>query len=305
MNTIKNRSELLFLYDIRDANPNGDPLDSNKPRMDEETSINLVTDVRLKRTIRDYLFEYGKTEDIFVRDVITKEGKLQDGKTRATNFGKTKEEIYNNVLEKCVDVRLFGATIPLQNDSITLTGPVQFTMGRSLHKTSIEFIKGTGAFASREERTQKTFREEYVVPYSLIGFYGIINENAAKHTNLREDDVALLIEGMWEGTKNLISRSKAGQTPRLLMKIEYKVNGYHIGDLLTSLKLRLKCDDEFSIRSTEDYAIDITDLKSILMQNKDKIKRIGIRYDSRLKFVEAQREDTIESIFSGFPIAII
>jgi CRISPR-associated protein Csh2 len=305
MNTIKNRSELLFLYDIRDANPNGDPLDSNKPRMDEETSINLVTDVRLKRTIRDYLFEYGKTEDIFVRDVITKEGKLQDGKTRATNFGKTKEEIYNNVLEKCVDVRLFGATIPLQNDSITLTGPVQFTMGRSLHKTSIEFIKGTGAFASREERTQKTFREEYVVPYSLIGFYGIINENAAKHTNLTEDDVALLIEGMWEGTKNLISRSKAGQTPRLLMKIEYKVNGYHIGDLLTSLKLRLKCDDEFSIRSTEDYAIDITDLKSILMQNKDKIKRIGIRYDSRLKFVEAQREDTIESIFSGFPIAII
>jgi CRISPR-associated protein Csh2 len=139
----------------------------------------------------------------------------------------------------------------------------------------------------------------------LIGFYGIINENAAKHTNLTEDDVALLIEGMWEGTKNLISRSKAGQTPRLLMKIEYKVNGYHIGDLLTSLKLRLKCDDEFSIRSTEDYAIDITDLKSILMQNKDKIKRIGIRYDSRLKFVEAQREDTIESIFSGFPIAII
>ena len=125
---------------------------------------------------------------------------------------------------------MFGATIPLQNDSITLTGPVQFTMGRSLHKTSIEFIKGTGAFASREERTQKTFREEYVVPYSLIGFYGIINENAAKHTNLTEDDVALLIEGMWEGTKNLISRSKAGQTPRLLMKIEYKVNGYHIGD---------------------------------------------------------------------------
>ena len=55
---IKNRSELLFCYDVTDANPNGDPLDANKPRIDEETNINFVTDVRLKRTIRDYLFEY-------------------------------------------------------------------------------------------------------------------------------------------------------------------------------------------------------------------------------------------------------
>ena len=55
---MKSRSEILFLYDIVDNNPNGDPLDSNKPRIDEETSINLVTDVRLKRTIRDYLYDY-------------------------------------------------------------------------------------------------------------------------------------------------------------------------------------------------------------------------------------------------------
>ena len=59
---MKSRSEILFLYDIVDNNPNGDPLDSNKPRIDEETSINLVTDVRLKRTIRDYLYDY---KDIF------------------------------------------------------------------------------------------------------------------------------------------------------------------------------------------------------------------------------------------------
>ena len=61
-----NRSELIFLYDIKDNNPNGDPLDSNKPRIDEETGINYVTDVRIKRTIRDYLYEY-KGKEIFVR----------------------------------------------------------------------------------------------------------------------------------------------------------------------------------------------------------------------------------------------
>lgn len=70
--TIEKRSELLFCYDVTDANPNGDPLDSNKPRIDEETNINFVTDVRLKRTIRDYLYSYkgynGEVDkDIFVR----------------------------------------------------------------------------------------------------------------------------------------------------------------------------------------------------------------------------------------------
>ena len=55
---IKDRSEILFLYDIRDGNPNGDPMDENKPRIDEETGVNIVTDVRLKRTIRDYLHDF-------------------------------------------------------------------------------------------------------------------------------------------------------------------------------------------------------------------------------------------------------
>jgi CRISPR-associated protein Csh2 len=174
MSEVKNRGEILFLYDLKDANPNGDPLDSNKPRIDEETSINIVTDVRLKRTIRDYLFEY-KEQEIFVREKADKKGKIQDGKQRGQDFGKKKEEIMENVLEQCIDVRLFGATIPMDKDSVTFTGPVQFSMGRSLHKVELKYMKGTGAFASGEGKKNKTFREEYVLPYSLIGFYGIVN----------------------------------------------------------------------------------------------------------------------------------
>ena len=81
-----NRSELLFLYDINDANPNGDPLDENKPRIDEETETNFVTDVRLKRTIRDYLKEFAD-EEIFVREKSSDSGEgLQDAKTRALDY---------------------------------------------------------------------------------------------------------------------------------------------------------------------------------------------------------------------------
>jgi len=64
-NTIKNRSEILFIYDVKDANPNGDPIDENKPRIDEETGINYVTDVRLKRTVRDYLNGYKNLKILF------------------------------------------------------------------------------------------------------------------------------------------------------------------------------------------------------------------------------------------------
>lgn len=285
MSIINKRSELVFLYDIKDANPNGDPLDANKPRIDEETGVNLVTDVRLKRTVRDYLYDYkgykGENgKDIFVREIENEDGEIQDGKARAKDF---KEEP-KKVLEECIDVRLFGGVIPLSGDSITYTGPVQFQMGRSLHPVELKHIKGTGAFASRAGRSKKTFREEYMVPYSLIGFYGIINENAAKSTNLTEEDVKLLIESIWKGTKNLITRSKVGQTPRLLLKINYSEDNYFIGELKNYIKLVTDMRKD-QVRDVKDYSLDMTDLLQVLNDNEDKIDSVQYLVNRRLNLV--------------------
>ena len=85
MTTVKNRSEILFLYDITDANPNGDPVDENKPRVDEETGVNIVTDVRLKRTIRDYLHDY-KDQDIFILELRDDNGNLKSKEDRLKDF---------------------------------------------------------------------------------------------------------------------------------------------------------------------------------------------------------------------------
>ncbi len=276
---IKNRSELLFLYDVSDANPNGDPNDENKPRIDEETGINIVTDVRLKRTIRDYLFENkgynGENgKDIFVRQTESKNQKkgISDGKERAGHFENNKEAI----LEKCIDIRLFGGVLPLEKASITFTGPVQFQMGRSLHKVSVTLIKGTGAFASKAGASQQTFREEYILPYSFIAYHGIINENAAKHTGLTDEDVNLLLEAMWEGTKGLISRSKFGQMPRLLLKIDYKDN-FFIGELHKLLKIVPTNNiEDTQIRGTNDFTLDVSELNKKIDACKDKISKVNI-----------------------------
>ena len=294
---IKNRQEILFLYDVTDANPNGDPLDEKKPRIDEETGINIVTDVRLKRTIRDYLYSYkgfdgtdGK--DIFVREIKSEKGGIKDGKARAKDFNENLE----NILEMAIDIRLFGGVIPLDKASITFTGPVQFNMGRSLNKVSLKHIKGTGAFASKEGKDQKTFREEYILPYSLIAFHGIVNENAAKETRLTDEDVDLMDEAMWNGTKNLITRSKMGHMPRLMLRVVYKPEeNFFIGDLQKKIALSFDILEE-EIRTIKDFSIKLDELIDELIQYSDKIEKVFYTIDKNLKLTYKGEEIDLKDV---------
>ncbi len=283
--TIKNRSELLFLYEIENANPNGDPLNENRPRFDAENSTVIVSDVRLKRTIRDYWFEYKgfngtNGKDIFVRETKYIDGDkeyVSDGKRRAVAFSESRDK----VLESCIDIRVFGGVLPLKNDSITLTGPTQFQMGCSIHKTEIVTEQGTGAFASGDKKSQATFRTEYKVPYALIGFNGVINEKSANYSLMSEDDKKLLEDGIWEGTKNLISRSKFGQNPVLLITINYK-DSFYIGNLRQRLKL-ISDKNDLAIRGLEDFKLDLSEVFVELKANIEKIESVEIKTDSRLK----------------------
>lgn len=294
---IQNRSEILFLYEIENANPNGDPMNENRPRFDAEDSTALVSDVRIKRTIRDYWYEYkgfsgNGGKDIFVRETDYQDGDktyISDGKRRAKAFGESKER----VLKECIDIRVFGGVIPLDKDSITLTGPVQFQIGRSLNHTEIITEQGTGAFASGDKKTQSTFRTEYRLPYALIGVNGIINEKAAQYSTMTEDDKSLLLEGLWEGTKNLISRSKFGQNPVLLLNIEYK-DSFYIGNLRQRIKL-VSSKNDLEIRSIEDFILDISDLLDELKKYKDKIKSISLKSDNRLKITSQEKSVIISN----------
>lgn len=290
MSTIDKRSEILFLYDVKNANPNGDPMDANRPRIDEETGKCLVTDVRLKRTIRDYLFEKGYNgetgKDIFIRE---ENGKPVTGSQRAKSYNNKEEFI-----SKFIDVRLFGAvSAPKKgkdekSKTFHFTGPVQFGMGKTLNVVKENFIKGTGAFATDEKSTQRTFREEYNITYGLVAFHGVVNEQAAKWTKLTLEDVDELIDGMWNGTKNLLTRSKKGHTPRLLLKIDYSQKGFFIGELAERLKLipeNNKREEEYE--DIVDFTVDTTELNKILNENMDKIETIHLMVDERVQLSES------------------
>jgi len=142
-------SDILFIYDAKLCNPNGDPDDENKPRMDYETSKNLVSDVRLKRYIRDYLESTG--HEIFVSKVdgetVNATVRLQkffEKEGREVKLNKLTSSDVGFLLSKLFDVRLFGATMPIKAEEdeekgtpSNFIGPVQFNWGYSLNKVEI------------------------------------------------------------------------------------------------------------------------------------------------------------------------
>jgi CRISPR-associated protein Csh2 len=304
--TIENRMEILFVYETKDCNPNGDPLDENKPRTDPDTGQVLVTDVRIKRTIRDYLF-YAKGRDILVRDTFDEKGFLRDGKGRAESFEKaagltngdnlaqTIEKLEKYILGEFIDARLFGVTLPVtppsernkgknaKEGSVQITGPVQFSgFSRSLHRVDPMFVQGTAAYASQEGSMQKSFREDYICPYACIATYGIINEIAAETSKLTAEDVSELIEALWYGTASLISRSKVGHQPLFLLRIQY-ADRRQIGDLAGKISLASNIEHE-KIRDRSQYRIDATRLVDAMNANAKFIASVDTFQDPSLQF---------------------
>lgn len=298
MSLVESRSEILFMYDVVNANPNGDPVDENKPRIDEETGKNIVTDVRLKRTIRDYLYDY-KKKDIFVREIRDENGNLKTKEDRLKEFNNDPKA----VIEKCIDIRLFGATTAVEKQTMALTGPVQFKYGMSLHKVDLTYVKGTTVMPSQADKKQGTFTERYILPYSLIAFYGVINENAAisQKLALMEEDLDLMFEGIWNGTKNLISGSKFGQNPRFLMQIIYKEGNFYIGELDKRITLKTEIEEE-KIRDISEIKIDIDKLYNSLNKEADKIDKIRLKVDDRLNFLLNGTDIKVSEAFKGFKI---
>ena len=282
MHETARQSEILFLWDGENWNPNGDMLNDNAPRYDEVSSKALVSDVRIKRTIRDYLDDNGY--EIFVKEMPYGDG-LADGikRVEALVDGDAKNKDVERILmEKCIDVRAFGGVFPVKNKTFNLTGPIQFKMSKSINDAEIVFIKGTGAFASKAGKENKTFREEYILPYAIFATYGVVSENLAKKSALSEEDALKILEALWKGTKNLISRTKFGQLPRFMLRIVYKESGDYIGALDHLVELKSDKVNTAEIRSIGEYELDISKLIEKIEKNIDKIDRIDYWHDEEL-----------------------
>lgn len=267
---ITKNSEILFLYDAQNCNPNGDMDNENRPRMDYDTYTNLVSDLRMKRYIRDY-FEQVKGQEIFVTN------KAKDAKDRNKQLEKEKLPHFS-----LIDVRLFGVVTAEEKVGGSLTGPVQFNWGYSLHP--VELIDSNTITSSFSGGSG--IGKDYRVHYSMIAFSGSINANTASHSKMTATDLATLDEAMLNSIPLARTRSKIGQFPRLYIRVEMLDNSCFLKDLRSLIKIGSDnptiSENLRLIRGVTDYYLDFEALANYLMANDNKISQIHIWKDEQL-----------------------
>lgn len=293
-----NRSEILFVYDAQDCNPNGDPLGDNKPRRDPDTGHGIITDVRLKRYLREQLLDDGF--DIYVKklngDARPRRQLVVDvleGVSDVENIEDIKD-LSDQFLSAATDVRYFGATMSFSsgddNDDDQLQnalneglmnkyqGPVQFLPAKSLNE--VEENEGydslTSVISTGDSNRQGGFDlDDKRIKYGIFPFWGLVDNNAAESTNLSEEDVKRLDSLCWTALKNqTTSRSKLGQEPRLYIRPEYEADNFHIGGLHNHVELSDESDDP--LRSVNDVVLDVSNLVAALDRVQDHIETIHI-----------------------------
>ena len=278
MGTITKNSEILFIYDAKMTNPNGDMDNENKPRMDYDTSTNLVSDVRLKRYLRDY-FEKQLGEPIFITE------NAKDAKDRGKQL---KDEEKNH--KDLIDCRMFGAVFAETGGSDHLTGPIQFNWGYSLNKVELnESTTITSSFSSGEG-----IGKDYRVKYSLIAFNGATNANTAKYTGLSDDDMAVFDKAMVNAIPFCRTRSKIGQTPRLYLRVELTDSKTFLKDMREPL--RFVSDDDFKVRGVDEFKVDIKGLVEYLRKFEAKIENLHYWKDENLQL---EGWDDLKRVFSA------
>jgi len=257
---IKNRYDFVFFFDVKDGNPNGDPDQLNLPRADAEDQHGLVTDVCIKRKIRNYVMLEKKLEppfDIFIRQKQVL-NRIIDG-----TQGETIQQRQNNLCERYFDIRTFGAVLSTgEKGAGTVRGPVQLTFSRSEDRIYQAEHSITRCAVTTEEDAKKqesreyatTFGRKSTIPYALYRMHGFISASDAIKTNFSEEDLKLL----WKSLINAFEHDRAAARGEMspvklvIFKHESHLGNALSGQLFKRVSITRKSDLP---RKIEDYQI--------------------------------------------------
>lgn len=216
MNTpIENRHEFVLLFEVRDGNPNGDPDAGNLPRVDPETGEGLVTDVCLKRKVRNYVgLRHGEQPpyEIYVKEraVLNQQHERAyqalgvtpggaEGKRKGTDRS---DDARRWMCQNFFDVRTFGAVMSTGVNAGQVRGPVQITFARSvgpvvsLEHSITRMAVATEAEAEKQQGDNRTMGRKNTVPYGLYRAHGFISAHLAQQTGFSGGDMELLVEAL-------------------------------------------------------------------------------------------------------------
>lgn len=268
---IKNRYEFVVLFDVENGNPNGDPDAGNMPRIDAETNLGLVTDVCIKRKIRNYV-EVAKNDcerfKIYVKEGIPLDLNRKQAYTETgvevpakADEPKDKEDFKKVTRFMCdnfFDIRTFGAVMTLKYNCGQVRGPVQINFARSIEPiVPSELTITSCTFANEGEASSKMGRK-HIVPYALYKTEGYVSANIAARTGFTEEDLELL----WEAIVNMFEHDHAAARGKMSVRklIIFKHDselGNTQSHILFDLVSISKNDELKPSRKYSDYSIDI------------------------------------------------
>jgi CRISPR-associated protein Csd2 len=260
--TIKNRYDFVFLFDVKDGNPNGDPDQVNLPRADAEDQHGLVTDVCIKRKVRNYVMlekELKPPFDIFIRQEQILNRVINEAK------GENIPQRQDDLCKSYFDIRTFGAVLSTgEKGAGAIRGPVQFTFSRSQDRIFQAEHSITRCAVTTEEDAKKqekrehasTFGRKSTVPYAMYRMHGFISAVDAKKTRFSEDDLKLLWKSLINAFEHDRAAARGEMNPRKLVIFKHS---NHLGDDLSGRlfeRVSVKAKSDLP-RENNDYEITV------------------------------------------------
>ena len=268
MSELKNRIDFVYIFDVQDGNPNGDPDAGNLPRVDAETGMGLVTDVCLKRKVRNYVQvakDCAEGYDIFIKEkaILNKSidaAHEEDSVKKSTDKTSAARDV---MCKKYFDIRTFGAVMSTGKNAGQVRGPIQFTFARSIDSIAAtehsitRMAVATEKEADKQSGDNRTMGRKATVPYGLYICHGFISANLANQTGFTEEDLTLF----WEALKNMfdVDRSAArglmSAQKLIVFKHDSILGNAPANKLFDLVKVQKKCDG--APRKFADYEVTI------------------------------------------------
>lgn len=270
--SIENRYEFVYLFDVENGNPNGDPDAGNMPRIDAETSLGIVTDVCLKRKVRNFV-EITKAEEIGYELYVKEKAILNNQQRRSYDAIELEkkdkpsvEEAKRWMCKNFFDVRTFGAVMSTGEFNCgQVRGPVQFNFGKSIETiVPVELsITRMAVTTEKESNSQhgdnRTMGRKHIVPYALYRSEGYISAHLAKQTGFSEEDLSLL----WEALINMFdhdhsaARGKMNARKLIVFKHNSALGNAPAHKLFDLVEVERKAGSEGPARYFTDYEVNI------------------------------------------------
>lgn len=278
---IKNRYDFVILFDVENGNPNGDPDAGNMPRIDPETGYGLVTDVCLKRKIRNYVETVKENDEnyrIYIKDTVPLNrsdadaikalGISEDLKAAKKSDPDIDRRLRNYMCEHYYDIRTFGAVMTTFVKGALncgqVRGPVQLSFARSVDTIIPQEVTITRVAITTEADAEKKGTEmgrKYIVPYALYRAEGYVSANLSrKTTGFSEDDLQLLWEAILNMFENDHSAARGKMAVRELIVFKHSSElgnapAYKLFDAVTVQRR----DPTTPARSYRDYTVTVSD----------------------------------------------